>query len=132
MRYLSMYLISFAIFLVSDLIWLNRIAKRLYRRELGHLLAEKFRKGPAFIFYVLFVAGLLYFCIYPAYTATSLSQALFTGAFFGLVTYATYDLTNMATIRDWPLLITVTDMIWGSVLGGTTSTIAYLIFRLLF
>ena len=132
MRYLGMYLISFAVFLSIDLVWLNIIAKTLYRRELGYLMAERFNLLAAFFFYVLFVAGLVFFSIYPAYQAQSLVRALLTGAFFGLVSYATYDLTNMATVRNWPILITVIDLLWGTALGGMTSIFSYFVYRRLF
>ncbi|QRN85952.1 DUF2177 family protein [Clostridia bacterium] len=132
MKYIWMYLISLAVFLAIDMVWLNFIAKALYQRELGYLMADKFNLAAAFIFYAIFVAGLMYFSIYPAFVQQSVLKAVLTGAFFGLVSYATYDLTNMATVRDWPLLITLVDLVWGATLGATTSSISYLIFKRLF
>lgn len=131
MRLILMYLITLGIFLAIDMVWLNLVARDFYRRHLGHLLARDFNILAALVFYALFVAGLLFFVISPALAAGSLWQALWAGAFFGLVTYATYDLTNMATVRDWPLVVTLVDLAWGSALGAATSFLGALLIRLL-
>jgi uncharacterized membrane protein len=81
----------------------------------------------AIIFYLLFIGGLVLFVIAPSVEKKSILNALFMGALFGLITYATYDLTNLATIKDWPILVTVVDLIWGSVLASSVSLISYLI-----
>ncbi len=130
MRLILMYLITLGIFLAIDMVWLNLVARDFYRRHLGYLLARDFNVLAAFVFYALFVAGLLVFVISPALAADSLWRALWAGAFFGLVTYATYDLTNMATIRDWPLVVTLVDLAWGSALGAVTSFFGTLLIRL--
>ncbi|MFW6252200.1 MAG: DUF2177 family protein [Halanaerobium sp.] len=122
---LKNYLITFVIFLVIDLIWLEVVAKNLYRNQLGFLLKDNFNLPAAFIFYLLFILGLLFFVINRALAISSWQYALFTGMFFGLITYATYDLTNLATIKDWPLTITIIDLIWGSFLGGLTAFLSY-------
>ena len=120
------------IFLTIDMVWLLILAKSFYARQLGYLMAEKPNLTAAFIFYLIFTAGLLFFVVQPALEAGSWQKALTSGLFFGLVTYATYDLTNLATVRDWPLLITIVDLTWGCVVSGTTALIGYLlIFRLL-
>ena len=124
---LKYYIVTLLVFLAIDMVWLLVISKKLYSEKLGYLLAESPNLVAAFIFYFLFAAGVLFFVIQPALAAGSLQYAIFAGLFFGLVTYATYDLTNMATIRDWPTIITVIDLIWGSFLTASTSSISYLI-----
>lgn len=121
------YIVTLIVFLAIDMVWLLVISKKLYAEKLGYLLAEKPNLVAAFIFYFLFAAGVLFFVIQPALAAESLQYAIFAGLFFGLVTYATYDLTNMATIRDWPTMITVIDLIWGSFVTASTSSISYII-----
>ena len=124
------YAIVLAVFLVIDGLWLMVIAKNLYAEHLGYLMAEKPRLVAALIFYLLFVVGLLAFVVNPALAAGSFLKALLPGLLFGLITYATYDLTNLATVKNWPLLITVIDLIWGSFVSAATATIGYFIIRL--
>ena len=124
------YFISLAVFLVIDMVWLIFIARSLYSKHLGYLMAEKVNYPAAFLFYLLFILGLLIFIINPALTAGSWKSALFYGLLFGLVTYATYDLTNLATVKGWPLLITAIDLIWGSFVSGITAFISYQFIRL--
>jgi uncharacterized membrane protein len=128
--FLKLYLIAFIVFFVIDIIWLSLIAKDLYARYLGYLMAENVRWIAAIVFYLLFIAGLVVFVIQPAVVSGSWSEALVRGLFFGLVTYATYDLTNLATVRDWPLLITAVDLVWGTFLGGSVSIITFFVSRL--
>lgn len=123
------YLIALVVFLAIDMVWLTVIAKSLYAQHLGYLMAPKAKLLAALIFYLLFVLGLQYFVLNPALASGSWTTALLSGMFFGLVTYATYDLTNLATIRDWPILITVIDLVWGSVVSGLTSVLSFLIIR---
>ncbi len=106
--------------------WLLVIAKSFYAKHLGYLLAEKPNLIAAFVFYLIFIAGMLFFVVQPALAAGSWQKALTTGVFFGLVTYATYDLTNHATIRDWPLIVSLVDIAWGCVLSALTATMGYL------
>ncbi|WP_034551623.1 DUF2177 family protein [Carnobacterium funditum] len=127
---LTQYLIAFVTFLIIDLIWLVFIAKDLYQRELGFIMSAKPNWVAAIIFYLIFIAGLLFFVINPAIENNSWTYALFAGMFLGLLTYATYDLTNLATLKDWPLKITIIDLIWGTSLGGAVSTITFFIARL--
>ena len=126
------YGIALAVFLVIDLIWLTVIAKSLYAQHLGYLMAPKAKLIAALIFYLLFILGLQFFVLNPALLSGSWKTALFAGMFFGLVTYATYDLTNQATIKDWPVLITVIDLVWGSVVSGLTALLSFLIIRRFF
>ncbi|GAA0554223.1 putative membrane protein [Rhizomicrobium palustre] len=121
------YLIGFAAsalaFVIADMFWLGTMVGRLYRPALGDLLLEGVNLPPAIIFYLLYPAGLLLFAVLPGMKAQSLALAAFYGALFGLFTYGTYDLTNFATLKGWPLSITLIDMAWGTVLGGFAALI---------
>ncbi|MCC3144161.1 DUF2177 family protein [Halanaerobium sp. Z-7514] len=127
MLYIKSYLIALVIFFGIDIIWLGTIAQDLYQKHLGFLLKENFNMTAAFIFYLFFIAGLVFFVINRAVVLSSWQYALFAGMFFGFITYATYDMTNLATIKDWPLIITVIDIVWGSILCGATSLFTYLV-----
>lgn len=118
------FLITAAVFLAIDIVWLAFISPKLYKNNIGHLMADKVNFAAAGVFYLLYVAALLYFVINPALANGSVWQAVGTGAFLGLVMYATYDLTNMATLKDWPALITVVDLAWGAFVTAATSGIA--------
>jgi uncharacterized membrane protein len=124
---LWLYLIAFAVFFCIDMVWLGLVAKGFYRRHLGHLLSPKVNWTAAVLFYLLFIIGLLVFIIRPAVLAGAPGRAFLLGALFGLIAYATYDLTNLATVKDWPLLVTVVDLVWGTVLGGSVSGLAALL-----
>lgn len=126
-----LYIITLIVFFVIDLIWLGVVAKDFYRRHLGFLMSPKVNWTAAMLFYLLFIVGLLVFVIRPALAAGAPLQALFYGALLGLISYATYDLTNLATLKDWPLVVTVIDLIWGTVLGGVVSYISALLGRTL-
>jgi uncharacterized membrane protein len=119
------YLLSVPVFLLIDLVWLGFIAPGFYRAQIGHLLSGTVNWPPAIAFYVLFLVGLLIFAIVPAIEAKAWTHALIFGALFGFFTYMTYDLTNWATMKDWPVLVTVVDLIWGTVLSGAVATATY-------
>lgn len=123
------YSITFITFLIIDLIWLGVVAKDLYQKELGFIMAESTKWLPALIFYAIFIGGIIFFVINPALAKDSWKYALLVGLFFGLITYSTYDMTNLATLKDWPLKITLIDLVWGSTLGGATSVISFFIIR---
>jgi uncharacterized membrane protein len=127
---LSMYLLTFMVFFLIDMVWLGLVAKNFYRRHLGDMLSAKVVWPAAILFYLLFIAGLLLFVIEPA--QGSALQALWKGAVFGLIAYATYDLTNLATLKNWPLLVTVVDLVWGTVLGAAVSFFSVTLGRWLF
>lgn len=127
MVFFKLYFIALPVFFVIDMIWLGLIAKNFYAKHLGFLLKTDVNWTAAIIFYLLFIAGLVLFVLTPALQANSWSYALTYGALFGLITYATYDLTNLATIKDWPIIVTVIDLIWGTVLAASVSVISYLI-----
>lgn len=128
---LKQFLVTFVVFMVVDLIWLGVVAKKLYAQYLGYIMAESVNWIAAFSFYILFVIGIVFFVVNPAIQKESWVYALTVGAFFGLLTYATYDLTNLATLKDWPLTITIIDLIWGTFLSSTTATVSYFILRAL-
>ncbi|MBN1263032.1 MAG: DUF2177 family protein [Candidatus Pacebacteria bacterium] len=125
--FLKLYLITLPVFLAVDLVWLGLIAKNFYSKQIGFLMKAKPDLTAALLFYLLFIIGLVIFVLIPSLEKKSWVQALLYGALFGLISYATYDLTNLATIKDWPLLITIVDLIWGTVLGASVSLISYLI-----
>ncbi len=127
---LLMYLLAFVVFFLIDMVWLGLVAKNFYRRHLGGMLSPKVNWPAAILFYLLFIAGLLLFVIEPAQGRAL--QALWKGALFGLIAYATYDLTNLATLSNWPLLVTVVDLTWGTVLGAAVSFISVSLGRLFF
>ncbi len=115
------YCITLVIFLALDALWLGLITRSFYRAQIGFLLAEKANWAAAGAFYLLYVTGLVTFVVEPALRAgTTPGRAALRGAFFGLVTYATYDLTNLATVDRWPIAVTVVDMAWGAMLGALT------------
>lgn len=118
-----LYLITLAVFFLIDMVWLGVVAKGFYRRHLGTMLSPKVNWGAAILFYLLFIAGLLIFVIRPALAQGALLTVLWLGALFGLISYATYDLSNLATLRDWPLIVTVVDLVRGTTLGGLVSLI---------
>jgi uncharacterized membrane protein len=124
-----LYLITLAVFFLIDMVWLGVVAKDFYRRHLGTMLSPKVNWGAAILFYLLFIAGLLIFVIRPALVQGAVLPALLLGALFGLISYATYDLSNLATLRDWPLIVTVVDLVWGTTLGGLVSLISTLLGR---
>jgi len=132
LTFLKLYAVSFIIFFAIDLFWLGIIAKRLYQAEIGHLLKTDVNWIAAVLFYLLFIGGLVIFVLMPAVEAGNLWKAVLLGALFGFITYATYDLTNLATLKDWPLKITIIDLSWGTFLGASTSTLSYLVYNLIF
>lgn len=129
--FLVLYVISVPVFFIIDMIWLGFVARGFYQSQLGHLL------GPvnwlaAIIFYLVFLIGLTFFAIYPAVAKASILMGFGLGAAFGFFTYATYDLTNLATIRDWPLRLVIIDILWGTVLGASVTASTVFLYRLFF
>jgi uncharacterized membrane protein len=123
----KLFLIALPVFFAIDMVWLAVVAKNFYQEQIGFLMKPDINWLAAIIFYLLFITGLIIFVITPAMVKQSWVHALLYGALFGLVTYATYDLTNLATVKDWPLLVTAVDLVWGSVLAASVSVITYLI-----
>ena len=125
--FIKLFIIALPVFFVIDMVWLVLVAKKFYQGQIGFLMKPDINWFAAIIFYLLFIAGLIIFVISPAVEKHSWVHALIFGALFGLITYATYDLTNLATLKDWPILVTVVDLIWGTVLASSISLITYLI-----
>jgi uncharacterized membrane protein len=123
--YLKLYLVSLAAFFAIDMLWLGLVARSFYQHHLGFLMAPSPNWLAAIIFYLLFVAGLMVFVVLPGLRANSLKTTLLLAALFGLITYATYDLTNLATLKDWPALLSMVDMLWGTVLNILVSYISF-------
>ncbi len=121
------YVLSFGVFLAIDIVWLGVIAKNLYRDQIGHLLADNFDLLAAFAFYIVFVVGVIVFSVRPGLNEESLTKTLMLAAFFGFVTYATYDLTNLATLKDWPLKVTIIDLAWGTFISSATAFASFYI-----
>ncbi len=132
MQIIKLYLVTLGAFFLIDMVWLGLVARNFYRQQLGFLMKTNINWAVALIFYFLFVAGIVFFVVYPSIEKNSWTYALLAGAFFGLVTYATYDLTNHATVKNWPLTVTLVDLVWGAVLSGTLSTIGHFYGKRLF
>lgn len=129
LQYLYSYLITLITFLGIDSIWLTQVAPKFYQSQIGALMKKSPNLIAAFIFYLLFVMGLLYFVILPNMETKNISKIIISGALFGLITYATYDLTNLAVTKDWPVLVTIVDMIWGTLLTALVSLVSYLLIQ---
>ncbi len=127
--FIKNYIIAFVVFFVIDMVWLGLVAKNFYAKQIGFLMKTDINWLSAIIFYLLFVAGIVFFVVNPAIEKQSLVYALLAGAFFGLITYATYDLTNLATLKNWPVILTVVDLLWGTFLSAVVSSITYLIIK---
>lgn len=131
MTLIKTYLVSLGVFFAIDILWLGFVAKDFYRAQIGHLMAEKTNWPAVVLFYSVFIGGLVWFAVNPALEKESWTYALKMGALFGFMCYATYDMTNLATLKDWPIAITIVDILWGTVLNGLTATISYYIVRLI-
>ncbi|MDR3500537.1 MAG: DUF2177 family protein [Parvibaculum sp.] len=126
LRYAVAWLSTAVVFVALDAVWLTNMGG-WYRAALGDLMAPEFRLAPAAIFYVLFLVGLVVFAVAPALGEGRFATALVQGALFGFFTYATYDLTNQATLAHWPLKLTLVDLAWGATLSGASAALGYLI-----
>jgi uncharacterized membrane protein len=122
---IKLYLTLLAAFLAVDAVWLGLVAPGFYRDQIGFLLADDVNWLAAGSFYLLFILGIQVFVVGPGLERGELGWTLRRAAFFGLVTYATYDLTNLATVRDWPILVTVVDLVWGAVLCTAVSLVGF-------
>ena len=127
MIWLAYFAVTFVVFMGIDLIWLGFVAKNIYSKYLGYLMAPNVNWLAALIFYVIFIVGVLYFVIAPSLVDRDFTQLVIRAMLFGFMTYATYDLTNLATVRDWPITITIIDLIWGTTLSTSVGVISYLI-----
>lgn len=120
-------LVSLPLLVAGDLLWLGVIAHDFYWSTLGSLIAPTINWGAIIAFYILYVIGLTYFATLPALKAGSIRKAFILGGLFGFFTYMTYDLTNLGTLRDWSLTLSLVDMAWGFVLSAFVSSVTYLI-----
>jgi uncharacterized membrane protein len=131
LHFIKTYVITFVTFFIIDIFWLGFAAKNIYNEKLGFIMKTNINWTAAILFYLLFIAGMIVFVIQPALTKNNWTHALLVGAFFGLITYATYDMTNLATLKNWPLSVTILDMIWGTFLCSVTSLISFFIMKFL-
>ncbi len=127
MNFFKLYVLALIIFLAIDFLWLGFIAKNFYRENLSYHLADQFKLIPGLVFYLIYIFGLVFFSIYPGFLASDLLKALYQGALFGLVCYATYDLTNYATLKVWPVKVVIIDLAWGLAISSVTSFFVTLI-----
>jgi uncharacterized membrane protein len=125
MKFVVAYAAAAAFFFLVDLLWLGLVAKDFYRASIGHLMGDGFNIPGAIAFYLIYTVGVFIFAVNPALEAGDWQKAALMGALFGFFAYATYDLTNLATLKDWPLSLTLADMAWGTVLSGAVATVGY-------
>jgi len=123
--YLKLYLASLVVFFAVDMVWLGLVASSFYKKHLGYLMSPTVNWLAAIIFYLLFILGILVFVVLPGIKENSLQNTILRAILFGLITYATYDLTNLATIKDWPLIVTLVDLAWGMVLSTIVSVACF-------
>lgn len=128
MKIIKIYLMALSLFFVIDLFWLGFFAKNFYFTQLGEILRPKVLWLPAVLFYLIFIAGLVYFVIFGNLENKTLVSSFLQGAFFGLITYATYDLTNLATLQIFSWRVVVVDLLWGSFLSGIVSLLTCFLF----
>ena len=127
MKLVYLYLLTLPVFFGIDMLWIGVLAKGFYRNNLGHLLRPDINWTAALIFYLLYIVGILIFATLPALEKQSLHQAVVLGALFGLFAYATYDLSNLATLKDWPVKIVFVDILWGMVLTASVAAASFFI-----
>ena len=126
LQYTYLYLATIPVFFAIDILWIVGIARQFYQTHIGWLFGDV-QWYAAILFYLLYIAGILLFAVAPALRSGSVMTALLLGGALGLLAYATYDLTNLALVKDWPVIVTVVDMIWGTVLTASVAGISYLI-----
>lgn len=127
--FIKLYFPLLALFVAADLLWLGIIMKNFYRANIGHVIGGGVFWPAAILFYLIFTAGLIYFAVMPGVESGMLLKTVLMGMGFGLVAYATYDLTNQATIPNWPTLVTAVDLAWGMILSGFLSFIGFYLYR---
>jgi uncharacterized membrane protein len=125
--YLKLYALTVPVFFVVDLIWLGVVARGFYQKNLKNLLSPNVNWAAAIVFYLIFIAGILIFAVIPALNKDSWRHAVLWGALFGFFTYMTYELTNLALLKNWPLNIVIVDILWGVVLCTAVATASFCI-----
>lgn len=131
-QYFTSYIATLIVFLAIDYVWLSKIALNFYSQKLGSMLLDKPNLMAAVAFYAVYVLGIIIFAVTPALKAGSAQHALIYGALFGFFAYATYDMTNYATLKNWPLMLSLVDIVWGTILTGTSAFAGFLITRQFF
>jgi uncharacterized membrane protein len=125
MAYGIVYVSTAVVFLGVDAVWLMLAAQRLYRPLIGDMLLERFNLLPALLFYIIYISGIVIFAVSPAFNTGRWTTATLHGALLGFFAYATYDLTNQATLRNWPVTVTIADLCWGTTLTAFAATAGY-------
>ena len=123
--YAVAFIFTAIVFLALDFVWLGFVAKDFYRTQIGALMLEKPLLGVAFTFYLLYAIGIVYFAVMPALETDSWVRAMTNGALLGLIAYATYDLTNLATLRGWSVKLSIVDLAWGTLVTSLAATAGY-------
>lgn len=123
--FIKLYAIALPVFFAIDMLWLGVVAKGFYFKQIGTLMKTDINWTAAIVFYCIFIGGLTFFAILPAVENNSWIHALLLGALFGFISYATYDLTNLATLKSWPLVVSLVDMAWGRILGASVAFITF-------
>jgi uncharacterized membrane protein len=128
LKFIPAYFATIIAMFILDIIWLSQLAQPLYKEGIGHLMADEPKLGFAAIFYLVFVFGLMWFAVRPNAAAKGLKSTFIAGATFGFFIYASYDLTNLALLKDWPLKLSLIDMTWGTLLSGTCAAAGKFVF----
>jgi uncharacterized membrane protein len=131
MKEIYLYLLTVPVFFGIDMIWLGFVASKFYQEQIGQYLKPKPNWTAAILFYLLYIVGILVFVVLPNLEKGPLKVALF-GGLFGFIAYATYDLTNYSTMKDWPLKLTMVDLVWGTVLTGTVALVSYFVAKFIY
>lgn len=128
MKIIYTYLLTLPIMFAFDFVWLSMVAKDYYNKLMSPVVTIQFNIPAAVLFYLIYVVGIFIFAVYPGVQSGDLGKTLLLGALFGFMCYMTYDLTNLATVKDWPMKLVVVDLIWGTVLSTFTAFVAYNIY----
>jgi uncharacterized membrane protein len=123
--YLKLYALTVPVFFLIDMIWLGSLAKKFYGDNIGHLLSEKVNWKAALVFYFIYIVGILFYSVVPTLQGGDWQEAFLLGSTFGFFTYATYDLTNLATLKKWPVKVVLVDIVWGMILCGTVASLSF-------
>jgi len=129
MKEIYLYLLTVPVFFAIDMLWIGVIAKKFYFESLGELMAKQINWTAAIIFYLLYIFGIIYLAVLPGAKAGDIKITLLNAAIFGFLAYATYDLTNLATLKNWPLNVTLVDMVWGTILTTAVAFISFNIYK---
>jgi len=131
MQFFIAYISGLIAFLLIDIIWLKYIALSFYRAQIGHLMVDKPNLGIALVFYLVYIVGVVVLAVNPALEKGQWTTAILYGGLLGFVAYGTYDITNLATLKSWPNIVAIVDMVWGTVLTASVATIAYFVTSIL-